>query len=89
MATTTHHDVIDRDTTTQRVQVRTSDETKLSFKTTELIVLVVAVAGVLLASTMDDSLNTLWTWVLISALAIGYMLSRGLAKSGSQHRETN
>ena len=89
MATTTHHDVIDRDTTTQRVQVRTSDETKPSFKTTELIVLVVAVAGVLLASTMDDSLNTLWTWVLISALAIGYMLSRGLAKSGSQHRETN
>jgi hypothetical protein len=69
--------------------VRTSDETKPSFKTTELIVLVATVVGVLVAATMDDSLNTLWTWVLVSALAIGYMLSRGLAKSGSQHQDTN
>ena len=69
--------------------MRTSDETKPSFKTTELIVLVATVVGVLVAATMDDSLNTLWTWVLVSALAIGYMLSRGLAKSGSQHQDTN
>lgn len=85
----THQDTIDFEPTTPRVHVRTSDETKPSFKTTELIVLVATVVGVLVAATMDDSLNTLWTWVLVSALAIGYMLSRGLAKSGSQHQDTN
>jgi hypothetical protein len=71
--------------TSRRSVTRDWDETKPSFKTTELIVLVAAVAGVLLASTMDDSLNTLWAWILVSALSIGYMLSRGLAKSGSRH----
>lgn len=76
-------------TNTARHETRTGHETKPSFKTTELIVLIAAVAGVLLASTMDDSLNTLWAWILISALATGYMLSRGLAKSGSRHVDSN
>jgi hypothetical protein len=91
---TTHHDATGFDTTTHRVDStptrvvsQVGDETKPSFKTTELIVMAAAVAGVLVASTMDDSLNTLWAWILVSALAIGYMLSRGLAKSGSQHRD--
>jgi hypothetical protein len=47
------------------------------------------VAGVLVASTMDDSLNTLWAWILVASLSIGYMLSRGLAKSGSRHVDAN
>jgi hypothetical protein len=85
----THHDAVSFETTPARVQVHTSPgaETKPSFKTTELIVMIAAIAGVLVASTMDDSLNTLWTWILIAAIAIGYMLSRGLAKSGSRHHE--
>jgi hypothetical protein len=76
------------DTSSASVHVRASDETKPSYKTTEMIVMVAAVAGVFLAGMMDDSMNTLWTWILISALAIGYLLSRGLAKSGSQHHES-
>jgi di/tricarboxylate transporter len=52
-----------------------------------MIVMVAAVAGVLVAATMDDSLDTQWAWTLISAIAIGYMLSRGLAKSGNRHHE--
>jgi len=86
----THLDATTFDTTAApRVQVRTSEETKPSLKTTELIVLAATVAGVLVAASMDDSLNTMWAWILISALAIGYMLSRGLAKSGSQHLDSN
>jgi di/tricarboxylate transporter len=62
-------------------------ETKVSTKTTELIVMVLAVIGVFLAGIMDDSVNTETTWMLITAIAIGYMLSRGLAKSGSSYRD--
>lgn len=64
------------------------NETKPSPKTTELIVLVLAVIGVFIAGIMDDSVNTETTWMLITALSIGYMLSRGLAKAGSPYRES-
>jgi di/tricarboxylate transporter len=85
----TRHDTTGFDTTASRVHVTASPgaETKPSFKTTEMIVMVAAVIGVLVAATMDDSLDTQWAWTLISAIAIGYMLSRGLAKSGSRHHE--
>jgi hypothetical protein len=55
-------------------------------KTTELMVLVLAVVGVLVAGALDDSVNTETSWTLITALAIGYMISRGLAKAGSPFR---
>jgi hypothetical protein len=76
---------INHGTTRTQVITRQGDETKASFKTTELIVFIAAVAGVLIAAMMDDSITTQWAWILVSALAIGYMLSRGLAKSGSRH----
>ena len=62
---------------------RFAEETKPSIKTTELIVMLLAVVGALVASSQDDSLDGWWAWTLVAALAIGYMLSRGLAKSGS------
>jgi hypothetical protein len=64
-----------------------TDETKAAFKTTELIAYVATVAGVLIASAVDDTIDARLAWILVAALAIGYMLSRGLAKSGSRHRE--
>jgi hypothetical protein len=64
---------------------RVASETKSSIKTTELLVLILAVAGVLVASSQDDSLDGQWAWTLVAALAIGYMLSRGLAKAGSDY----
>src|SRR4051812_25623592 len=45
------------------------------------------VVGVLIASAVDDSLDGRGAWQLVTALTIGYLLSRGLAKSGSKHRE--
>jgi hypothetical protein len=72
-----------------RVVTRVPEETKPSFKTTELMVLIASVAGVLVASRFDDSLDGQWAWTLVAALAIGYMLSRGLAKAGSSYRDIN
>jgi hypothetical protein len=66
---------------------RVSTETKASFKTTELIAYVVTVVAVLIASAVADN-NTDFgaknAWFFITLLTIGYMISRGLAKSGSR-----
>ena len=66
---------------------RVSTETKASFKTTELIAYVVTVIGVLIAAAMADEASDFGTqeaWFYVSLLTIGYMISRGLAKSGSR-----
>jgi hypothetical protein len=61
------------------------DETKLSLKTTEFWVMVAAVAAILIAAAVSDTLGDVRAWTLVSAVVIGYMLSRGLAKSGSRY----
>jgi len=65
---------------------RLSTETKASFKTTELIAYVVAVLGVLIASAMVDGsdFGAQEAWFYVTLLTIGYLVSRGLAKSGSR-----
>ena len=69
--------------------VRRSTETKAAFKTTELIAYVVATAGVLIAALLVDdgdagSLGAKQAWLYVTVLTVGYMISRGLAKSGSR-----
>ena len=69
---------------------RLARETKPSFKTTELIVYVVSVLGVLIASLVVDvnedgqGFSAYQGWFLVTLLTIGYLSSRGLAKSGSR-----
>jgi hypothetical protein len=67
---------------------RLSTETKQAFKSTEFWVFVVVFIGILLAGTVDDSEGTQFgaddVWLYITLLTIGYMVSRGLAKSGSR-----
>ena len=65
---------------------RVSSETKASFKTTELIAYVAAVIGVLVAAAMVDAsdFGAQEAWFYVTLLTIGYMVSRGLAKSGSR-----
>jgi len=69
---------------------RLTTETKAAFKTTELIVYVLAVAGVLIASALTDNgqdgqgFGAEHAWFFVTLLTIGYMISRGLAKSGSR-----
>ena len=63
----------------------TRDETKLSLKTTEFWAMAGVIAAILIASAVSDSLNDVRAWTLVAAVAIGYMVSRGLAKSGTKH----
>ena len=57
-------------------------ETKWSFKTTELLTLIVAAIGLLVTALSSDSFGPREAWRLGIALAVGYMLSRGIAKAG-------
>jgi hypothetical protein len=65
-------------------------ETKSAFKTTELIVFVLSVLGVLIAAAVTDNgddgqgFGAGSAWLYVTLLSIGYMISRGLAKSGSR-----
>jgi len=61
------------------------DETKNALKTTEFAAMVAVIAAILIATWVSDSLNDVRAWTLVAAVAIGYMLSRGLAKSGSRY----
>ena len=73
--------------TSARTSRVTRDETKPSFLTTEFYAFVAAVAAVLIAAAQADNFDAPRAWTLVAALAVGYMLSRGLAKSGSAHRD--
>jgi hypothetical protein len=70
---------------------RLTTETKSSFKTTEMVFYVLAVVGVLVASYLvkktsghADYFRADKAWFYIVLLTIGYLGSRGLAKSGSR-----
>ena len=63
----------------------TPDETKLSLKTTEFWAMVAAIAAILIAAAVSDSLGDVRAWTLVTAVVVGYMISRGLAKAGSKY----
>src|SRR3954463_3887243 len=63
---------------------RGSTETKSATKTTELIAFVVVTVAMLIASQIVDGFDAQHAWLYTSLLTIGYMISRGLAKSGSR-----
>jgi len=71
------------------------DETKPSWKSTELFVYIAAVIAVLIASQVvgdgadraNDPFAADKAWWYITLLTIGYLVSRGLAKAGSRTRD--
>jgi hypothetical protein len=73
---------------------RPGTEAKAAVKTTEFVVYLVAVAGVLIASFLvgdtdgGDGGGGVFladkAWFYITLLTIGYLISRGLAKAGSR-----
>jgi len=64
---------------------REAQETRRAFTTTEFYAMIVAVAGLLIAGQIDSSgLDERTSWQLASLVAIAYIVSRGLAKIGSQ-----
>jgi hypothetical protein len=74
--------------------VTKSTETKSAFKTTEMVAYVVATLGVLIAAAIVDQsdaggLGAKQAWLYVTILTVGYMISRGLAKSGSRDPYTD
>jgi hypothetical protein len=69
---------------TYRSSRRVSTETKAALKTTELIAFVVVTVAMLIASNIVKGFDAQHAWLYASMLTIGYMISRGLAKSGSR-----
>jgi hypothetical protein len=64
---------------------RTFTETKAGFKTSEFYVMLVFVAGVLLATYADvDSLARDESWFFAGLAVAAYIVSRGLAKLGTR-----
>ena len=61
------------------------DETKLSLKTTEFWAMLGLIVAILIAAGVSDSLNDVRACTLVAAVGIGYMISRGLAKSGTKY----
>ena len=75
---------------------RLTTETKHSSKTSELYAYVAITVGVLLAGLLtkagdgaDDRLQADQAWLFVTILTVGYMISRGLAKSGSRDPYTD
>jgi hypothetical protein len=63
-------------------------ETKAAFKTTEFFAFLVVLAGILVSAALVDENNSggfgaKQAWLYATILTVGYMVSRGLAKSGS------
>jgi di/tricarboxylate transporter len=77
-----------------RVAVRRlSTETKQAFKTTEFWAMVAVIVGILAAAAMikggdtapgTDEFIARQAWLYVAIVAVGYMISRGLAKSGAR-----
>jgi hypothetical protein len=74
---------------TSTPRVVTHDETKPSFKTTELMTMIGIVVAILIASAVADNFDAPRAWTLVAVVASAYMVARGLAKSGSRHIETD
>jgi hypothetical protein len=61
----------------------------VAFKTTEFFAFLAAAVGVLIAAAMIDEsdaggFGARQAWLYVTILTVGYMISRGLAKSGTR-----
>jgi hypothetical protein len=69
---------------------RLSTETKAAFKTTEFIAYVIILIGMFIAAAVTDNgddgqgFGADQVWLYATILTVGYMIARGLAKSGSR-----
>jgi hypothetical protein len=76
--------------------VRRTTETKASFKTTEFFAFIIVVAGILISAAQVkgsgghvDVFKSSQAWLYVAIVTFGYMVSRGLAKSGSREPYTD
>jgi len=77
------------------ILMRLTSETKHSTSTTEFYAMVAVIAGILIASWIVgqgdgngnanvDAFPATRAWLYVAIVAVGYMVSRGLAKAGSR-----
>jgi hypothetical protein len=81
----------DRSPTANEPVRRLSTETKAAFKTTEFVAFVGTVAAILISAAVvkgtsqhRDVFTAAQAWLYVSIVTVGYMVSRGIAKSGSK-----
>ena len=77
--------------TARRAARRLTTETKAFFKTSEFWVYIAVVVGILIAGNSvekaeggSDYFNASQVWLYIAIVTLGYLVSRGIAKSGSR-----
>jgi hypothetical protein len=63
----------------------THDETKWAPLTTEFWAMLGLVLAVLIAAAVSDSLGDVRAWTLVTVIGTGYIVSRGIAKAGTDH----
>ena len=59
-------------------------ETKPFFLTSEFVGAVLMILGIAITAAASDAFGAWRAWILITAVAVGYMVSRGIAKSGTR-----
>lgn len=79
--------------TGHRGDARLTTETKAAPKTTEFVAFIVVTLGILISAMLikggdseggTDEFIASQAWLYVAIVTLGYMLSRGLAKSGSR-----
>jgi hypothetical protein len=62
-------------------------ETKEFFKSSEFAVWLLTVIGVMIAGLSADDIEPSLVWTLIVVTSFAYIISRGIAKSGTKHHD--
>jgi hypothetical protein len=64
-------------------------ETKPFFLTSEFALIVLTVIGLAITAATSSTVDARYFWAATTALVIGYVISRGIAKSGSKSHATD
>lgn len=88
---------LDRSSRSDGAVRRLSTETKAAFKTTEFFAMIAVIIGILVAAAdigpsgvgHPDQFTGSEAWLYVSIVGAAYMISRGLAKSGSREPYTD
>ena len=64
-------------------------ETKWALLTTEFWAMVGVIVATLIAAAVADNFDAPRAWVIVGIVAAAYIVSRGLAKAGTAHRDVD
>jgi hypothetical protein len=64
-------------------------ETKPFFLTSEFVGSLLAIVGIAITALSSDAFGAWRAWILITAIVVGYLVSRGIAKSGTRSHSSD